>query len=129
MPSPGTQPTLRVGLVAGVELRGVAEAGRAPRSRVSGFVLVWARKLVGLRATVIPFSGTVRQMAGNIFINYRREESGHAAGRLREWLRQAFGPDKLFMDVDNIPAGFDFADLITKQVAACDAMLAVIGPN
>ena len=68
-------------------------------------------------------------MAGNIFINYRREESGHAAGRLHEWLGQAFGPDKLFMDVDNIPAGFDFADHLTKQVAACDAMLAVIGPN
>jgi TIR domain len=68
-------------------------------------------------------------MAGNIFINYRREESGHAAGRLHEWLGQAFGPDKLFMDVDNLPAGFDFADHLTKQVAACDAMLAVIGPN
>jgi hypothetical protein len=68
-------------------------------------------------------------MAGNIFINYRREESGHAAGRLHERIGQAFGPDKVFMDVDNIPAGFDFTDHLTKQVAACDAMLAVIGPN
>jgi hypothetical protein len=68
-------------------------------------------------------------MAGKIFINYRRDESGHAAGRLYEWLARAFGADKLFMDVNNIPAGCDFSDNLTKQVAACDAMLAIIGPN
>jgi TIR domain len=68
-------------------------------------------------------------MTGKIFINYRRDESGHAAGRLYGWLDQAFGLDKLFMDVNNIPAGLDFADNLTRQVAACDAMLAVIGPN
>jgi hypothetical protein len=33
------------------------------------------------------------------------------------------------MDVDNIPAGRDFADYLNSQVAACDAMLTVIGPN
>jgi hypothetical protein len=33
------------------------------------------------------------------------------------------------MDVDNIPVGRDFEDYLKSQVAACDAMLAVIGPN
>jgi tetratricopeptide (TPR) repeat protein len=68
-------------------------------------------------------------MAGNIFINYRREESGHVAGRLHDSLAPTFGSKKLFMDVDNIPAGSDFADQLKSQVAACDAMLAIIGPN
>jgi len=68
-------------------------------------------------------------MAGNIFINYRREESGHVAGRLHDSLAPTFGGDKLFMDVDNIPVGRDFEDYLNSQVAACDAMLAVIGPN
>src|SRR5262249_12127180 len=68
-------------------------------------------------------------MAGNIFINYRREETGHVAGRLHDSLAQAFGRNKLFMDVDNIPIGRDFEDYLKSQVAACDAMLAVIGPN
>ena len=68
-------------------------------------------------------------MAGNIFINYRRDESGHVAGRLHESLAPKFGGDKLFMDVDNIPVGKDFENYLKSQVAACDAMLAIIGPN
>ena len=68
-------------------------------------------------------------MAGNIFINYRRDESGHVAGRLHDALAPTFGRNKLFMDVDNIPVGRDFEEYLKSQVAACDAMLAVIGPN
>jgi len=33
------------------------------------------------------------------------------------------------MDVDNIPAGVDFAEYLQSQVAACDVFLAIIGPN
>lgn len=33
------------------------------------------------------------------------------------------------MDVDNIPVGRDFEEYLKSQVAACDAMLAIIGPN
>jgi len=68
-------------------------------------------------------------MAGNIFINYRRDESGHVAGRLHDSLAPKFGRKKLFMDVDNIPVGKDFENYLKSQVAACDAMLAIIGPN
>ena len=56
-------------------------------------------------------SGETRQaMADKIFINYRRDESGHVAGRLYESLAPKFGRNKLFMDVDNIPVGKDFED-------------------
>jgi len=68
-------------------------------------------------------------MAGKIFINYRREDSIATAGRLGDRLTETFGRDNLFMDVDSIPVGRDFEDYLNSQVAACDAMLAVIGPN
>src|SRR5262245_34038860 len=68
-------------------------------------------------------------MAGNIFINYRREESSHVAGRLHDSLAPTFGGHKIFMDVDNIPVGRDFEEYLNSQVTACDAMLAIIGPN
>src|SRR5262245_1316542 len=68
-------------------------------------------------------------MAGNIFINYRREESAHTAGRLHDSLAPKLGRNKLFMDVDNIPIGKDFDQYLKSQVAACDAMLTIIGPN
>ena len=68
-------------------------------------------------------------MDGNIFINYRREESAHIAGRLHDALASTFGRNKLFMDVDNIPVGRDFEEYLKSQVAACDAMLTIIGPT
>ena len=68
-------------------------------------------------------------MAVKVFINYRRDDSIGMAGRLHDRLAQTFGSDNLFMDVDNIPVGRDFADYLNGQVAACDAMLTVIGPN
>jgi TIR domain len=68
-------------------------------------------------------------MASKIFINYRREDSIAIAGRLHDRLAEAFGRDNLFMDVDNIPVGINFEEHLKNQVAACDAVLSVIGPN
>jgi hypothetical protein len=68
-------------------------------------------------------------MAGKIFINYRREDSIAIAGRLHDRLAEAFGRDNLFMDVDNIPVGINFEEYLKSQVAACDVVLSVIGPN
>ena len=68
-------------------------------------------------------------MAGTIFINYRRDDSIGMAGRLHDRLAQTFGRDKLFMDVDHIPVGVDFVEHLNSQVAACDAILVVIGPH
>ena len=68
-------------------------------------------------------------MAGKIFINYRREDSIAITGRLRDRLAETFGPDNLFMDVDNIPVGINFEEYLKSQVAACDVVLSVIGPN
>jgi len=68
-------------------------------------------------------------MTGKIFINYRRDDSIGMAGRLHDRLAQTFGRDKLFMDVDHIPAGADFVAHLNNQVAECDVVLAIIGPN
>ena len=68
-------------------------------------------------------------MAGKIFINYRRDDAIAIAGRLHDRLAETFGRDNLFMDVDNIPVGINFDDYLKSQVAQCDAMLSVIGPN
>ena len=67
-------------------------------------------------------------MAGKVFINYRRDDSIGMAGRLHDRLAQSFGRDKLFMDVDHIPAGVDFVAHLNSQVAACSVLLVVIGP-
>ncbi|HEY7666199.1 MAG TPA: toll/interleukin-1 receptor domain-containing protein [Xanthobacteraceae bacterium] len=68
-------------------------------------------------------------MAGKIFISYRRDDSIGTAGRLRDRLAETFGGDNVFMDVDSIPVGINFEKYVESQVAACDAVLSVIGPN
>jgi uncharacterized membrane protein YhaH (DUF805 family) len=68
-------------------------------------------------------------MEGRIFINYRREISAAAAGRLSDRLIQHFDQERLFMDVDGIEPGVDFVKALDDQVAQCSAFIAVIGPG
>jgi hypothetical protein len=64
-----------------------------------------------------------------IFISYRREDSAPYAGRLYDRLCARFGADHVFMDVDDIAPGADFAAQIRAKIHSCDAMIAVIGKN
>jgi hypothetical protein len=68
-------------------------------------------------------------MAAKIFISYRRADSGGTAGRVRDRLVRDFGQQNVFLDVDSIPGGVDFATDLSRQVAECRVFLALIGPN
>jgi TIR domain len=65
---------------------------------------------------------------GGIFVSYRRQDTDHLAGRLYDRLVDRFGEGQVFMDVDTIEPGLDFAEEVTRAVAACQVLVAVIGP-
>jgi hypothetical protein len=44
-------------------------------------------------------------------------------------LEHEFGRESLFLDVDAIPLGFDFVEVLGAEVAKWDVLLAIIGPN
>jgi TIR domain len=67
--------------------------------------------------------------AGRVFISYRRQESSGLAGRLYDRLAARFGDSQVFMDVDTIALGVDFAEVIAQAVSTCEVLLAVIGPR
>src|SRR5215831_16515157 len=67
--------------------------------------------------------------AGGIFVSYRRHESRDFAGRLYDRLAGRFGEGQVFIDVDTIEPGVDFAEAISREVATCQVLVAVIGPN
>jgi hypothetical protein len=67
--------------------------------------------------------------SGGIFVSYRRQESSYVAGRLYDRFVDHFGSSRVFMDVDTIEPGVDFAEAISHAVAFCDVLLAIIGPN
>jgi formylglycine-generating enzyme required for sulfatase activity len=68
-------------------------------------------------------------MPSKVFISYRRDDSAGYAGRVHDRLEREFGADLLFMDVDAIPLGRDFTKVLRDEVAKCDVLLALIGPN
>jgi TIR domain len=67
-------------------------------------------------------------MAG-LFISYRREDSGGHAGRLSDRLTGRFGADRVFLDIQDIRPGDNFATSIEETIAECDCVIAVIGPR
>lgn len=62
-----------------------------------------------------------------IFISYRRDDAAAYAGRLYDGLRERYGDDHVFMDVDRIQPGENFATVIERSVRNADVVLAVIG--
>jgi TIR domain/Sel1 repeat len=68
-------------------------------------------------------------MNAKLFINYRREDTRHAAGRLYDHLIQHFGEDQVFIDIDQIEPGEDFVEAINRKVSACDIAIVAIGPH
>jgi len=66
---------------------------------------------------------------GGVFVSYRRQDSSHVAGRLYDRLAIQFGPSRVFIDVDTIEPGVDFAEAIARAVETCEVLLAIIGPG
>ncbi|HYZ18750.1 MAG TPA: toll/interleukin-1 receptor domain-containing protein [Gaiellaceae bacterium] len=64
-----------------------------------------------------------------IFINYRRGDTSSNASRLCEWLGERYGEDQVFMDVDAIEPGLDWARAIENAVGSADLVLAMIGKD
>jgi hypothetical protein len=66
---------------------------------------------------------------GGIFISYRREDTAPYAGRLFDRLRDHFGDQRVFMDVDSIRLGRDYSEAIDNAVGSSDALIALIGDH
>ncbi len=64
-----------------------------------------------------------------IFINYRRKDSAPYADRLYDRLADHFGPDHVFMDIDQIEPGEVFDQVIQEKLTAVQAAVVLIGEH
>jgi hypothetical protein len=64
-----------------------------------------------------------------IFISYRRQDSEDITGRIYDRLADRYGADKVFLDIDNIPLGEDFREVVARELEGATAVLAVVGPQ
>lgn len=65
----------------------------------------------------------------SIFISYRRSDSSDVVGRINDRLREHFGPDVVFKDVESIPYGDNFRAHLVQTVGQCQVVIAVIGTS
>ena len=62
-----------------------------------------------------------------VFLSYRREDAAPYARLLQFLLRERLPDAPVFMDLDSIEAGLDFAEVIRKAVNSCAVLVALIG--
>lgn len=65
--------------------------------------------------------------SAQIFISYRRDDSAGYARAIGDALAQRFGPERVFIDVDDIGAGQSFDRAIDEAVAGSRVLLVLIG--
>ncbi|HZU14433.1 MAG TPA: tetratricopeptide repeat protein [Chloroflexota bacterium] len=63
----------------------------------------------------------------SLFISYRRDDTRHVAGRLRDSLISHFGDEQVFRDVDSLHGGYTWDTSLEEQVGSCDIVLVLIG--
>jgi hypothetical protein len=67
-------------------------------------------------------------MAG-VFVNYRRADSSDAAHAIAGGLQRRFGARQVFIDVEDIGVGEDWAAVIQHRLGQMQALIAIIGPD
>jgi hypothetical protein len=80
-----------------------------------------------------PGPGTGREQAPparrGIFISYRHDDTGLAAGLLADRLRRRFDGGHVFRDFDSTEPGVDFRRAIGDALESCAVALVLIGPT
>jgi uncharacterized membrane protein YeaQ/YmgE (transglycosylase-associated protein family) len=66
-------------------------------------------------------------MPSKIFISYRRDDSKYQARGVYDAFQKVLPRDNVFMDVDSIPPGADFVEILEGWVDKCEVLLALIG--
>jgi hypothetical protein len=64
-----------------------------------------------------------------IFLSYRREDAGGYAGRICDRLSARFGRENVFIDVEHLRPGQDFAEALDQTLNLSGVLLAIIGPR
>jgi hypothetical protein len=72
----------------------------------------------------VTVSGTASR---GIFLSYRREDAAPYARLLQYQMAERLPMVPVFMDLDSIEPGLDFADVIGDAIGSCSVLLALIG--
>jgi hypothetical protein len=93
------------------------------------FKTAWPRQNWRRRPTIGGSAGKARsgRRGMKIILSYRRADSAGITGRIFDRFLTHFGPERVFMDIDNIPFGIDFREHIKKELGNSDVVLVIMG--
>jgi hypothetical protein len=66
-------------------------------------------------------------MVAKVFISYRRHDAKYQARMVYNAFRAVLPRESIFMDVDSIPLGADFVEVLEGWVERCEVLVALIG--
>jgi hypothetical protein len=79
-------------------------------------------------AAAIGLAGAPRTSPlARVFISYRREDSKWPARQIYEAFSRHLPHGQVFMDIDSIPPGADFVEILQGQVRQCEIVLVLVG--
>lgn len=64
-----------------------------------------------------------------IFIAYRRKDSRHFVGRIYDRLTRRFGTENVFRDLDSLPLGKHYREIIFPEITKVSVVLVIIGES
>src|SRR5262249_20094029 len=62
-----------------------------------------------------------------VFLSYRREDNKYFVDRVYDRLVARFGDAAVFRDVDSIPLGSDFRQILQAAISQCEALCVAMG--
>src|SRR5580692_2239720 len=83
--------------------------------------------LVGSRRMLFSLGEVPGLSSQGIFLSYRRADAAPYALLLRSQLRERIPDARVFMDLDSIEAGVDFAEVIGEAIDSCAVLVVLIG--
>lgn len=105
---------------------------QARQTMRNGIDLAGARRGYSLLLQVLhggPGRAAGQRGTAEIFINYRREDTQQAAGRLHLELCRHFGKERVFMDTRTIAPGAPFPEVIASELGRCRVFLPLLGKD
>lgn len=62
-----------------------------------------------------------------VLISYRRGDTRVETARLHDRLAEEYGPERVFLDIHDVPLGIDFVDHVRAKIAGCSAVIVMMG--
>jgi len=97
------------------------EAGKVMRCREVGEIVHAGDEVIEITSVGSP--------TWEMFVAHRHSDSPGHAGHVADYLRRELGPGQVFRDIESLPKGPDYVEIIRARLQTAVVMVVIIGPR